>query len=197
MLNTSWRVGDGRKINLWLDSWCGNSLANIYSIPPQTLQTLPVYVSNFIDNHQWKILEELNQTYPNLRNLAAQVILPKHNTADKLVWQHTNNGELTLKDAYSFKNNSYPKLNWAKNIWSKDIPPSRSLLVWRIMWDKLQKDENLSSKGCCLPSMCSLYGSKAETTFHLFFECIYAVNLWCWLAAILNTPIHFQSIEDI
>lgn len=126
-----------------------------------------------------------------------QVILPSQRKSDKPIWQHTGNGELTLNDAYSFKKHQNPKLHWAKIIWSRDVPPSKSLLVWRLMWDKLPIDEKLSQRGCCLPFMCSLCGSQIETTFHLFFECIYAYNIWCWFASILNCPLQFQSIEDI
>lgn len=43
------------------------------------------------------------------------------------------NGELTLKEVYCFKNQNSQTLDWAKDIWIKDIPTSKSFLVWRIM----------------------------------------------------------------
>ena len=45
------------------------------------------------------------------------------------------------------------------------------------MLDKLPTDENLSARGCYLPSMCYLCCNHEETSFHLFVECIYAVKL--------------------
>jgi len=45
--------------------------------------------------------------------------------------------------------------------------------------------------------MCSLCSKTQEPSFHLFFECIYACNIWCWLSRTLHIPLHFQSIEDI
>jgi len=114
-----------------------------------------------------------------------------------LIWKHSTVGVLTLKDAYDFKKHHQPKVHWEKIICSKDIPPSKSLLVWRFMLNKLPTDENLSVRGCSLPSMCSLCGNHAETSFHLFFECLYVVNLWCWFASILNRTLHFQSLDDM
>ncbi|GAU50480.1 hypothetical protein TSUD_409650 [Trifolium subterraneum] len=79
---------------------------------------------------------------------------------DNSCWRVGNgsdNGLLTLKIAYDFKRPHAPFLPWAKSIWSKDIPPTRSLLVWRVMLDKVPTDDKLIERGCNLPSMCSLY----------------------------------------
>ncbi|GAU32780.1 hypothetical protein TSUD_152280 [Trifolium subterraneum] len=63
--------------------------------------------------------------------------------------------------------------------------------------DKIPTDEKLMTRGCNLPSMCSLCCTTAESTFHLFFSCQFAFNLWCWLATILNLTIQFQCMEDL
>ena len=65
------------------------------------------------------------------------------------------------------------------------------------MLDKLPTYDNLSHRGCYLPSMCSLCANQMETSFHLFFECPYVVKIWCWLAFTLNLSLQFQSKEDI
>jgi len=104
---------------------------------------------------------------------------------------------LTLKDAYEYKRHHPPKTLWAKSIWSKDIPPAKSLLAWRIMHDKVPTDDNLMSRGSLIPSMCSLCLSNNESTFHLFFQCPYAINIWKWFASVLNLNLHFQTIDDI
>jgi ribonuclease HI len=88
-------------------------------------------------------------------------------------------------------------LNWAKAIWSPDIPPSKSLLVWRIMHEKVPTDENLMSRGCYIPSMCNLCKTQVETSFHIFFECSFAFKLWCWLAGCLNQSLQFSSMDDM
>jgi hypothetical protein len=54
---------------------------------------------------------------------------------------------------FSMKYQHHPKLHWAKNIWSIDIPPSKSLVSWRLIHDKLPIDDNLRVRGCLLPSV--------------------------------------------
>ncbi|GAU31744.1 hypothetical protein TSUD_146310 [Trifolium subterraneum] len=126
-----------------------------------------------------------------------QVTLSNQSVPDKLIWKHNSCGVMSMKDAYKFKRSKTGLKSWAKLIWCNEIPPSQSLLVWRLMLDKIPTDEKLMTRGCNLPSMCSLCCTTAESTFHLFFSCQFAFNLWCWLATILNLTIQFQCMEDL
>jgi hypothetical protein len=89
---------------------------------------------------------------------------------DSLVWRDSDSGLLTLNDI--------PQPHWTKFVWSKDIPPSKSLVAWRLMHNKFPTDENLSSRGCHLPSICNMCCHNSKSTFHLFFDCPYAIQLW-------------------
>jgi len=103
----------------------------------------------------------------------------------------------SLKDDCNFKKPNFPKVSWVKLIWSPDYPPSKSLMVWRLMFGKLPIDDNLASRGCHLPSVCSLCHSNSETSFHLFFECCYVMHTWSWFASIINKTFNFQSMQDV
>lgn len=195
--NSNWLIGNGRQVNFWTDHWCGEPLAYLYQIPDVMVSLLPTKVCEYIDQFTWRISEDLEEFFPNLRNLVSQVTLPCFDTDDILAWNHTADGELSLKEAYRFKKHILVKLPWTKIVWNKDIPPAKSLMVWRLMLDKLPTDEKLSHRGLNLPSMCSLCKKNQETSFHLFFECIYSCNIWCWLSRMLNIPLIFQDIEDI
>jgi hypothetical protein len=52
-------------------------------------------------------------------------------------------------------------------------------------------------KGCYLPSMCNFCCKNAESSFHIFFQCDFAIQLWSWLASCLNLTLQFNSMEDI
>jgi hypothetical protein len=141
---------------------------------------------DYISQHQWNISDYHNQIFPNLLNLTAQITLPMVDKEDELIWKQSATGKLTSKDSFLFKKQSHPKIPWAKAIWNKDVPPSKATMVLRLMMGKLPTDENLLQRGCNLPSMCSLCHNTEESSFQLFFECIYAVHIWCWLATTLN-----------
>ncbi|CAJ2667996.1 unnamed protein product [Trifolium pratense] len=195
--NSSWNVGTGQLINLWHDTWCGIPLQQSLNIPQNVSIWLPQLVSDLILNHQWHIPPLLENMFPNLLSMVQHITLPVEETLDQLCWNNSPSGMISMKLAYDFKRKHYTPKHWAKSIWSIDIPPSKSLLVWRLMHDKVPTDDKLMERGCNIPSMCSLCHTHSESTFHLFFECNFVFSLWCWMASILNTTLHFQSIEDI
>jgi len=195
--NTIWLVGDGKNINFWFDHWNGDPLFESLNLPAAQVNSFPPKLCSYIHDSHWRIPEVLLQRFPSLRLLNSQVILRTGTKPDKLVWKLNGTSILTLKDAYVFKKHHFPKVPWAKIIWSKDIPPSKSILVWRLMLNKLPTDDNLAARGCHLPSMCSLCNMNEESSFHLFFECTYATNLWCWFASVLNKQLHFHSMTDM
>jgi len=143
------------------------------------------------------IPHDIAQNHPDLSLLLSKVTIPFMEQTDKLAWKHNSTGLLSLKEAYDFKKHHFPKVSWAKVIWSKDIPPSKSLLVWRLMLNKISTDDNLALRGCCRPSMCSLCCKFHESSFHQFFECYYAARIWNWFACIINMRLVFETVEEI
>ncbi|PNX60119.1 GDSL esterase/lipase [Trifolium pratense] len=51
---------------------------------------------------------------------------------DCIVWNSSKSGNLSLKEAYEFKSATSVQVHWASNIWSNDMPPSKSLVAWRL-----------------------------------------------------------------
>jgi ribonuclease HI len=195
--NSVWLVGNGENINFWNDNWCGVVLSEHYNIPSHTRQLLTSTVSDYLSNGCWNIPSQLQLEFSNLLSLVNQATIPLEQCQDSLLWKHTDSGCLELKEAYSFKMPPLQDLFWARCVWSPDIPPSKSLMVWRLMHNKMPTDENLIFRGCVLTSMCNLCNKHAETTFHIFFGCDFAIKLWSWLAGCLNITIQFTSMEDM
>jgi ribonuclease HI len=195
--NCVWLLGDGSHINFWVDNWCGDSLVEQLGIPAHLHHLLTSSVSDFIVNGRWNIPVQLSLMFPNLYSIISTVSIPLESSQHRFLWKHTDSGDLDLKQAYIFKNQQVQELHWAKQIWNIDIPPSKSFMVWRLMHDKMPTDEKLMARGCSIPSMCSLCNNNAESSFHLFFECPYAIKLWSWLAGCLNVTLQFSSMEDI
>lgn len=131
--NSNQLVGNGGVINFWHDNQCGVILAESSNLNQQQIDQYPKNLNAYIHDFRWSFLDDLSHLIPNLRNLVAQVTIPIICRRDRLVWNHNSKGDLTLKDAYHFKQTHLPKVNWAKLIWYADIPPSKYLLVWRFM----------------------------------------------------------------
>ena len=195
--NTIWLLGNGKSINFWNDAWCGPPLSQSYNIPDSISALLSSTVSDYLFNNQWQIPEQLQHMFPNILKVTTSVTIPMEEREDQLLWKHSPQGTLHLKEAYSFKLQHTQELQWAKTIWSSDIPPSRSMLVWRLMHEKLPTDENLRVRGCSFPSMCSLCCRRSESSIHLFFQCPFASILWAWLSRTINLSLNFNSLEEL
>jgi ribonuclease HI len=194
--NSHFIIGDGSNVRFWSDIWCGDQpLAETLNVPE--MQTSSLKVRDVIHNHQWLLTPDLETNFPNLKHYLEQIIIPLEYKADFLAWNDSDSGNLSLKQAYLFKDHPLPQLHWAKVLWCKDIPPSKSLVAWRLMHNKLPTDENLCLRGCNLPSVCNLCFKKGESSFHLFFQCPYAISIWNWFARIINLNLNFNTVEEI
>ena len=176
--NCGWQIGNGNDINFWLDNWCGVSIASQLNISPHFHANLTNKVKDFIFNGQWNFPSSMLICFPQVNFITEQVTIPFEATEDKRIWQPSNNGDLSFKQAYEFKYGVGQNIKWAKDLWCPNIPPTKSLLVWRILHNKVSTDENLLSRGFQFPSWCSSCNILCESTFHLFFECSFAMHLW-------------------
>lgn len=127
--NSSILIGNGQNTSFWFDIWRGHStLADIFHVPAAWHVFLKDTISKFIHNHNWEILQQLIDHCPNNLSNVNKVVLPTENIDDCLVWKLTDTGELSLKQAYSFKCKTNSQPHWSRFVWSKDIPPARSFV---------------------------------------------------------------------
>ncbi|GAU51216.1 hypothetical protein TSUD_11730 [Trifolium subterraneum] len=164
---------------------------------PQHLHTfLKAKVKHFIDNHAWNIPACLLLAYPDLHSLTANITIPLRDNVDRRCWKHSHDGDLTMKDSYCFHCITGQQFNWSKIVWNIDIPPSKSMVAWRSLQNKLPTDECLALRGCHMPSMCSLCESDLESNQHLFLTCRYSQNIWNWLSSCLNFNCQFNDLKE-
>jgi len=117
---------------------------------------------------------------------------------DKLIWKKSRDGNLSFKDAYIFHTSSQPQfVSWAKSIWHAAIPPSKSLLVWRIIHGKISTDDHLAKRGLHLPSICNLCNKSEESAHHLFLNCSFSLVICNWLATTLNINCNTSNYLDL
>jgi len=172
--NSIWQIGDGKSINFW----CGEPFVSAFNIPLNVHNSLQSSVADYICNNRWSMPQVLRTVYPSLHHQLNLVTIPLIHKEDKLLWKNCHDGNLSFKDAYLFHNTSTAHFSsWATCIWNKAIPPSKSMLMWRILQEKIPTDDQLLKRGCQLPSICNLCNFSVETTNHLFLECSFATQI--------------------
>lgn len=178
--NSTWQIGDGKHINFWTDTWLARPIVEILQLPVQLHKSLHAIVVDFIHDNAWLIPPVLVEKYPNLANAISQVSIPVFSDIDHLVWIGNDSGSLNLKQANLHLHPPKDVGPWSKLIWNSTLPPSRSFLIWRLMYNKLSANENLIRRGCITVSICNLFNQATESSNHLFLDCQFARSLWLW-----------------
>ena len=81
------------------------------------------------------------------------------------------NGEVSFKGAYEVCWSHGADLGWLAQFWQPFIPPRRSILMVRVLRNRLSTDDNLRNCGMYLISRCSMCNSASESVNHLFLDC--------------------------
>jgi len=177
--NVTWKIGNGESIKFWLDSWSGEPLTSVLNIPDNLHHLLQSKLSTYLLNQRWNVPQHFIAAYPMFEKKLLLTTVPNTYKEDKIIWKASHDGNLTFKDAYLFHASQQSQnLSWAKAIWHTAIPPSKSLLIRRLLYDRLPTDDNLIRRGCQIPSICNLCCLIQETFSHLFINCSFALQIW-------------------
>lgn len=129
---------------------------------------------------------------PNVLSHIRKVIIHIDNMDNMLAWKYTNSSMLSLKDAYNYIANPSTKTNWTCIIWNIAIHLSQSIMVCRLINNKMPTDENLMERGRYSPSICNLCH---KSTTHIFLQCPFDSKIWIWLQNRINHTINPSFID--
>ncbi|KAL2340501.1 hypothetical protein Fmac_008441 [Flemingia macrophylla] len=172
--DTGWIIGNGKNINFWNDNCClDKPLSEELGLPEEIASKLTAMVDKFVDSFDWSIPEAILTCIPFLQGALLKISVPRPNSIDQSVWRHSSDGHISLKLIREHLNNGDQTIFWGKNIWNSWTPPTRSCLVWKILWDRVPTDDKCLQVGVNMASICSLCGRSSETTQHIFFQCLH------------------------
>ena len=123
-------------------------------------------------------------------------IVLQENVHDTWRWQLDPVRGYFVKEAHRYITNSNVMLDrtLVDDVWLNRIPSKVSLLVWRLLRNKLPTKDNLLRQGVIngAASTCAAGCEASETTLHLFLNCDVSNGLWAavrlWLGISSVTP---------
>ncbi|KAF1866942.1 hypothetical protein Lal_00018328 [Lupinus albus] len=119
MQNYRWLVGVGDKVNFWKENWLGAASVDQMRIPASLHSSLVARVSDFT------IPKVFAEAFPHVVEEMVQVNIGR--MQDKLIWQGTSDGTISLKAAFIFLKPAIEEQAWCKTIWSDFISPSKRI----------------------------------------------------------------------
>ncbi|RYR32082.1 uncharacterized protein LOC107610996 [Arachis ipaensis] len=179
-----WKVGTGRNIKIWEDTWLPNQ--NGFKVwSPRTCFEQEATVDNLINQEEntWKQTLILQIFLPFKANQILALPIDMQRQDDRFYWKFSKKGEYEVKTTYHIirahnrsqqlgtcpKNQEKEK--W-KQLWKMKIPPRSLNFMWRLMHNSLSKKTNIQRRGINCDLICSRYSmSREESEAHLFRDC--------------------------
>lgn len=169
--NMFWQIGSGKSMAFWHDKWLSKPILEYVNLPTNLGNKLRAKVADFIHQDQWHISWQLQQKSPLLWAKISSIKLPNHECNDKPIWNPSSTGTLTFKDAYEslLPFNVVPQ--WLKWLWNKTIPPSKTFILWHLIYDRFPIDDLLQKRGMYLTFIYCHFYAAMENINHLLFNC--------------------------
>lgn len=167
MENSVWQIGNGKRNNLQKENLFGQPLVSLLQILEEKHHNLKSMLSDIIHNNCIVMLNKLAQLHPDL-SLMVVDLLPNVTLEEKLRWYSNDSGLLNSKFAFKHCKGHSQVSDWGKLIWCSFIPPSNSLVFWRLSLAKFPTDDKLALKGFCMTSICIICANGEENMDHLF-----------------------------
>jgi ribonuclease HI len=195
-----WRVGNGRSIRIWRDSWLPRR-SYMKVLSPRRSSRLR-WVSELLDTSgQWRT-ELVRRTF---NPIDAEVILsikPAFRFDDVLAWQPEKTGIFSVRSAYRLAFTQMPiQCNFAasssrpegddvcwQKIWKANVPPKVKTFAWKAASNALATELNKKSRGIKVTGTCLICGSAMEDTQHALFSCPHANHLWSAMSDVWHIP---------
>lgn len=147
---------------MWVDS------PFIQSLNVQTALNLNInlemQVSKIFVNNSWNISLAWYDFIPFLEDRLEYIYFVENLKDDMLCWNHSANAILDSKETFRFISKHAPIVPWVVSLLNKDIPPSKSLLVWRQHHKKIPTVEQMRMRGFMCVSKCSICNCQEENT---------------------------------
>ena len=181
-----WRIGDGKQINIFNNSWIPRPTIFKPTTPPNLASG--TCVAELIDgNRCWKehIIYQCFGT--DDAYLIVQIPLPRRQSEDILLWHYDKRGQHLVKSGYqvalSQKHHGIPSCSnpnpsqW-NVIWKLKIPEKVKIFLWRAAKNILPTTENLWKKRVMQEAICPVCRSGWENTVHALVDCKIARKVW-------------------
>ncbi|GJU75179.1 reverse transcriptase zinc-binding domain-containing protein [Tanacetum coccineum] len=200
------KVGNGNSINIWLDRWCSLSpLSGIISARDihRAGFSMTSKLSEVSHIDQWVWPHEWYLKYPSLSTIDVPPTLM--DSLDTLEWRHVGLSKpFTVMNVWEAIWPRGDDIHWCDVVWFSQCIPRHAFDLWLVIKRKLKTQDNLrqwdvSSDTNLNLFQCPLCVSQPDSHDHLFFECVYSLQVWNQievLAGLSQVSASLNSIVD-
>ncbi|GJY71854.1 hypothetical protein Tco_0475557 [Tanacetum coccineum] len=176
------RIGDGMNASAWYDQWSHvGPLSSIVTTRDMFRAgfNLETKVEELICNGRWTWPSEWNTKYALLDSINPPNL---SDTSDRLEWRDVSGnvkpfGVATVWDSLRYRHDVIP---WFHVVWFSHCVPRFSFHLWLVLHGKLKTQDSLRQWDVHgdLAMICPLCEGQPDSHAHVFFECLYSMQVW-------------------
>lgn len=83
--NSKWLIGNGSRINFWLDTWLDEPLVDKFKIPASFHKSINVMVKAWLVDKAWCIPTNVQAVFPNLLLMLSVIKIPDMEVEDSII----------------------------------------------------------------------------------------------------------------
>ncbi|GKA75562.1 putative RNA-directed DNA polymerase [Tanacetum coccineum] len=203
-----YRLGDGNMVSAWFDRWCLLSPLSDLVTPRDIHRAgfdMSTKVHDVIINGNWKWPNDWLVKYPPLYTIPVPSLVP--NSLDRLIWKSINDVDsgFSVATVWECIRPRGEEIDWYDLVWFSHNIPRHAIHLWLVIKRKLKTQDKLrqwdvSSNTNLNLLQCPLCKRQPDSHDHLFFECIFSLQVWSQLqvfTGVPNMPSSLDLIVDI
>ncbi|XP_057803315.1 uncharacterized protein LOC131018618 [Salvia miltiorrhiza] len=169
-------IGNGESTNFWKDDWIGYKLADRCAVPVLFLDSLNFTVADYFYDGVWHFTQNFVNNFPEV--VCDILLLPIGTDSDTRFWKNSVHGQVTSALAFANNCHRFPQVTWGTWIWERFIPMRRSMVVWRVLHNRLPTYDSLIRHGLIKPNHCPFCFRNNESIDHIFWSCMLVRETW-------------------
>lgn len=192
-LGLIWRIGNGRSVRIWRDSWIPRD-SYCKALTPRRNKRIHKVSELIADNGTWKVDVVRNFFYP----IGADAIL-KIGLSRRLA---EKSGMFSVRSAYRVAlSNQHDQCDMAntseypdgqhpcwKKIWQASVPPKVKVFAWKAASGGLATEENKLRRNMRVTGRCRICDVEYDDVSHVLYKCPHAYSLWEEMRRVWSLP---------
>ncbi|GJV38923.1 sodium/hydrogen exchanger 6 [Tanacetum coccineum] len=198
-------INNGRSTAMWFDKWVDPcSLRDMLTVRNIVRSdfSLSDTVSNLISNGSWRWPHDWSSIFLNVVNILVPEI--NNDLDDEIVWRDVRGvfQRFSVVGAWDSLRLRVDVVDWYHVIWFLHYIPRHAIHMWLVIKEKLKTQDRLRQWDVG-PSIdlnllkCPLCDMVPDSHSHLFFECLFASQVWFQVRALTgmsSVPLRFVDV---
>lgn len=185
-----WVLGNGASIEVANDPWL-RGRPDFRVDQHANYNVGHARVSEFMagDTKTWDVRKVEEVFNEEDARLILSTCIPQSETLDRNAWTKSADGQYSVKTGYHMWQEREVGLTgiiqssgWGK-IWKLEVPHKVKVFLWRFSRNNIPVRNRLRLKGINVPILCTMCERDVEHLLHVFFDCAFANQCWCYAGA--------------